>query len=268
LIRAARRIENLPGQAVGISGQALVKKFERQKIARQLELINEHISVIEQAKQGFVLRMADDVKIYASTVNAALGTRPRSFTVAGAKAWQDARKMHRDICSLPQDIKGQQMMVVGGGDATFDSALHLNDRFAQVLIVMRASHSRASAHLQQAVEQTKIKIMTNSHLMSLSKPGSDCEIENSQGERQIIKAEHVLICIGRRVQTDIFQALPRAAKLDSIKVEKWPGLFIAGDIRRQHDRFIAAAQGDGQLAACMARDYLNERKQIKRVFRF
>ncbi|MFQ5874334.1 MAG: NAD(P)/FAD-dependent oxidoreductase, partial [Dehalococcoidia bacterium] len=83
------------------------------------------------------------------------------------------------------------------------------------------------------------------------------------GEESILNVAAVFIFIGQRPNTDFLKGLVRMDNGGHVLVDDWmatelPGLFAAGDVRRNSARQVATSVGDGVTAAIAADHYISE----------
>ncbi len=251
LVRAARRLDNLPGAAVpGITGRELAERM-----AEQVEKLG--IPVTEGLVVGlvwnrdagcFAARLSDGRAFSARAVCLATGTRPRAWNLRTEVRW-----LHRDVRSLPVDLTGAEVAVVGGGEAALDTALSARDRGAAVTVLARA-RLRSTPGLVAELEQAGIEVLTGAELAQASHSESGWALTCSNGAG--LSANELVVCIGREPRDELAAGLcPEGFEL-SVSQPHCPGLYLAGDAIRGHDRYVATALGDGQRAAIEAREYL------------
>jgi len=82
-------------------------------------------------------------------------------------------------------------------------------------------------------------------------------LENGQGKSIRLPINHAVICVGRRPCVDLLEGVLPAGAAGDVTTAL-PGLYLAGDMIRGWDRFVATAIGDGQRAARLAGRFLNK----------
>jgi thioredoxin reductase (NADPH) len=251
LVRAARRIDNLPGSPA-VSGRTLANRMQRQVRASGATVLDERIEEIRLAAGGGFFVDSDVARVRSRTVCVATGTVP--VPVPPGLACCPARR--RDVSELGRLRRGCSAVVIGGGDAAFDSALSLADRGAAVTILMRGARPKASRGLVAEAASRGIVVRMGAVVRDSRSehPHPPC-LELEGGER--LSQDVVMVCIGREPRLDVVHGLlgvdaPRAVET------RIPGLYMAGDVIRDRERFVASAIGDGQQAALLAARFIRE----------
>jgi thioredoxin reductase (NADPH) len=228
LVGAAWRIDNLPGFPGGVTGPALACRLARQAASLELPVTSGEVKGIERTGDAFTAHLSTGRSIEARTVILATGTVPRPWS----GAWNGP--LHRDVRSLPADLDGLTVAIVGGGDAALDSALSVHARGGRPVVLVRGE-SRANARIMRRCEARDIEVRTGATLESSG-----------------IEADRLLVCIGRTPDDALYRMLLPDGPLPSGVETPVPGLLVAGDLIAGHERYVALAQADGQRAALLA----------------
>jgi thioredoxin reductase (NADPH) len=156
--------------------------------------------------------------------------------------------------------------VIGGGDSAVEESIFLTKFVRQVYLVHRRDELRAAAIAQErAFANPKIEIVWSSIPKEIR--GADgvtaLEVEHVKtGKRRELPVNGVFIFIG---QTPNTAWLSDTVKLDEagyivtdeLLHTELPGVFACGDAHANHLKQIAAATGEGALAAMQAQHYLD-----------
>ncbi len=165
-------------------------------------------------------------------------------------------------------FKGQEVAVVGGGDAAMDEGLYTT-RFAdRVYVIHRRAELRASRILQErAFANPKMQFIWNTVVEEVQ--GEDhvtgLRLRNVlTGEEILLPVAAVFVFIGNRPNTGFLKGLVPTDNAGHIIVDAWmrtalPGLFAAGDVRQDAARQVATSVGDGVTAAIAADHYISEK---------
>jgi thioredoxin reductase (NADPH) len=165
-------------------------------------------------------------------------------------------------------FKGQEVAVVGGGDAAMDEGLYTT-RFAEkVYVIHRRAELRASRILQErAFANPKMQFIWNTVVEEVQ--GDDhvtgLRLRNVlTGEESLLPVAAVFVFIGNRPNTGFLKGLVPTDNAGHIIVDAWmrtalPGLFAAGDVRQDAARQVATSVGDGVTAAIAADHYISEK---------
>ncbi len=207
------------------------------------------------------------LKIHSRTVILAVGTTPRFYDPPGWKEVLAAGRGHRDIRTLPSKLDEADVVVIGGGDAAWDTALSARAGNARVILMCRADSDRNVAlNLRKRAEKENGKmfnIMFNRIPVRMKKLCSNrIEILHRKYSRDEpvanLSADHVIACVGRTPGlTGIEEEYgPFCRNIDGVR-ESPQGVFIAGDADSGKNRYLLRALGSGQCAGIAAARYLS-----------
>jgi len=255
LLPAARRIDNLPGFPAGISGPHLAHLLSEQLDRNNVRAARSRIQRLQRT-EGFFRATFESGELDARAVVLATGTSPAHFAVSGLDRLAACGRLHRDARTFPANTSGSRALVIGGGDAALDTALNFHDRGAKVTIALRGDRPRACHALRVQLEATDIELLSRHQLVNLAarEDGGVATLQLHTGTERDLWIDQLAVCVGRRPCTELLKGLPVTAA-GRIRTDV-PGLFLAGDIIRGNQRFVATAQGDGQRAAQLAIAYL------------
>ncbi len=258
LVGAANRIENLPLFPDGVDGAVLARRLVRSLRRPGVRTLHATVTGLERLDApggGWRVRGASSgaSPLLARAVCLAVGTAP-----APLPAWLSGAEhaVHRDGRSLPARLGGLRVAVVGGGDAAFDTALGLVRRGARVAVLVRGRKARAAAPLvRQVAEQPGLDVRTG------WEAGGPAE-RTARGWRVVdaaggaLEIDEIVACVGRVPRFELLELLAIAD--DAPDWNPAAGLFVAGDVLRARQRFIAPALADGVRAADAAAALLQE----------
>jgi len=251
LLPAAWRIDNLPGFPGGIPGRALARRLARQAARLGLPVEVDEVADIELEIGGFLARLASGGAVRARAVILATGTHPRDFSATGAGEVAARGRLHRDARSLPARLSGRSVAILGGGDAALDTALSVHQRGGRASILIRGRALSANPRLVERVAERGIAIETDRIVDRLGVDRTGVRIDPGG-----LAADHVVVCIGRVPEDTLYRSLVPDGPIPWEVETPIEGLFLAGDLVAGADRYVAAAQGDGQRAMLAAERYL------------
>ncbi|MBW1873645.1 MAG: FAD-dependent oxidoreductase, partial [Deltaproteobacteria bacterium] len=250
LVRAARRLDNLPA-AAGIKGIELASKMASQFEAAAVPHTFAHVSNLGKNSDKYLARFPDGRQCRARSTVLASGTRPREWSHSVS-----LQQLHRDARTLPERLASKRVVLIGGGEAALDTALTCSDRQAQVTVLARGSGMRAVERLTAEAQAAGVQILTQTEVLSVSGgPGEWRLVCHNDRE---FEADLLVVCIGRIPRNELLQELTGGVDLPNQLNTDIPGLFLAGDLIRGRERYVATAMGDGQRAALAAAKYLAE----------
>ncbi len=158
LVHAARWIENLPALFPGLSGPALAERLVAQLEAWKIQPHHDKVLRLESLDRGFVATLAGADPLHCGAVVLATGTEPVHYAPAGLDSCREHGLVHRDLRTLPDLVRHDEALVVGGGDAALDTALSLRDRGLRVTVAVRGRALRASARLTEAAGRAGVLV--------------------------------------------------------------------------------------------------------------
>lgn len=262
----AGEVQNYPGFPNGISGMDLGQLMYDQAAKFGLQAEVAEVTGIKSSGTGFDISF-DEETISAKTVIIATGSNYRKMGVDG-----EAKLTGRGVsyCATCDGFlfKNKDVAVVGGGDTAVTDALELSQHCKTVYVIHRRDQLRASEVVQRAAFSVdRIKFVWNSVVDSLE--GQE-KLENviiknvKTGSTSNLTVAGVFVAIGLIPNSDLFKGFLELDESGNIVSGEMmhtsvPGIFTAGDIRRNSARQVATAVGDGATAAKSAFSYLKER---------
>jgi thioredoxin reductase (NADPH) len=218
---------------------------------------------IEQDGRLWLVRTAEDEYV-AKTVIVTAGADYDKLGVPGEERLTGRGVSYCATCDAAF-FKGQHVVVVGGGDAAMDEGL-FTTRFAdKVTVIHRRDKLRASAILQErAFANPKMEFVWNTVVTEvLGEDGvTGVRLHNREtGEDSTMDIAAVFIFIGQHPNTGFLGGLVPVDEGGHALVSEWmetelPGLYVAGDARRNSARQVVSSAGDGATAAIAAEHYL------------
>ena len=255
LVRAAHRIDNLPGFAGGISGEALADRMCEQAARFGITANRGRVISVRRSDGEYLAAIlapsGENHAIRSRCVLLATGTVPRHYPLFIQSGLE--RVMHRDVRSLPTDLGRCRVAAIGGGEAALDSALSAVDRGASVTLMARGCDLKAPPRLIDEAAAAGVDVRTDTVVTAIEEDsGSVVLAALTGGCGTRVSADHIVLAIGREPRRELFDGLLNSPQ-DGGAVETLArGLYLAGDVIRQDDRFVATAIGDGQRAARLA----------------
>jgi thioredoxin reductase (NADPH) len=264
-IANTERIENFPGLPQGIAGHELGPLLHEQAEAAGAVFFLDTIVAVEVGDRHVVRGAAEALR--APTVIIAAGSSLRSLGIAGEERLLGRGVSHCASCDGPF-FKGQEVGVIGGGDAALDEALVLAEHAARVSIFHRGPTLRAQQVLvERAQGHTRITIALNTVIEEIL--GEDTvsavrlrDVASGSERSQTLKA--VFVYVGLEPNTAFLRGVLALDAMGHIETDVMmrssvAGIFAAGDVRRGSVAQLAAVAGDGATAAIAAYRYLKSR---------
>lgn len=250
-------IENYPGKEK-TSGYALAESLERQAVDFGVEILFSEATSVEKDGNAFVVHTSDG-DISAKAVIWAAGARHRELGCEGEHEYQGKGISYCATCDGPF-FKGEDVVVVGGGDTALTDALYLSKICSKVTIVHRRQEFRGQKVLQDRVRaKDNIALELGRNVRSVSGDGRKVSSVTLDDGTEI-KTSALFVFVGIEPNTeavkDIVETDGGFIRTDCEMRTSLPGFFAAGDVRTTPFRQVVTAAGDGAVAAHSADHYI------------
>ena len=257
-------VENYPGYPEGIIGPEMMQDFRKQAARFGAEFITDDATRVDFSERPFRVWVGDD-EYRAETVIVATGANARQLGLESEKKLQGRGVSYCAVCDAAF-FKGQEVVVVGGGDSAMEEATFLAKFADKVSIVHRRDVFRASSIMvDRARASDKIEFVTDSVVEDVL--GDDrvtgVVIRNLKtDERTEIPADGFFVAIGHDPNTQLYVGqldmdesgyLLTKGKTSETNIE---GVFAAGDVQDHVYRQAVTAAGSGCMAALDAERWL------------
>ena len=257
-------VENFPGFPDGVMGPELMDNMRKQA---------EHFGAEFITDDGTRVDLSGDIKtVYvgetayqAHAVILATGSAWRPLGVPGE---QELLGHGVSSCATCDGFffRGQDIVVVGGGDSAMEEATFLT-RFAKsVTIIHRRDKLRASAIMQQrAFDDPKISFRWNAEVAELVGEGKLDGVvvrDTVTGETETLPVTGLFVAIGHDPRTELVKGQLDLDAEGYVAVDSpstrtnLPGVFAAGDVVDHLYRQAITAAGTGCAAALDAERYI------------
>jgi thioredoxin reductase (NADPH) len=259
-------VENFPGFAAGIMGPDLMEQMREQAKRFGADIRTEDVDEVDL--RGDVKLVTVGGEEYRSrAVILAMGSAARYLNVPGE---QDLLGRGVSACATCDGFffKGQDIVVVGGGDSAMEEATFLTKFATSVTLVHRREEFRASAiMLERAKANPKIRFRTNSELVEVHGDSAVSHLtlrDTVTGETSTIDATGLFVAIGHDPRSDLVKGQVEldsdgyVITKDATTYTSLPGVFAAGDLVDHTYRQAITAAGTGCRAAIDAERWLAE----------
>jgi len=257
-------VENYPGFPDGISGPELVERMKQQARAFGLEISAPSMATSIKIEGEIKKVTVGDTKHSAKAVIVATGARPKKLNVPGEKELKGRGVSYCATCDGAL-FKGKRVLVVGGGDAAMEEALFLTKFAERVLVIHRRDELRAAKILQErAFDNKRVSFVWDSQILRIlgeSRVEGAIVQNKKSGEKRKVEADGIFIYVGTEPNTAFVGNLLRLDEegyivTDENMMTSIPGIFAAGDVRRNPLKQITVAVGEGATAAISAQKYI------------
>jgi thioredoxin reductase (NADPH) len=278
------RIENYLGFPDGLSGSQLAERARRQAEKFEAELITAaEVTAIEIDGSARTVHLSDGRAIGARCVILAMGVEYRQLPAEGCAGLIGAGVYYGAAASVAADCDDDEVYVIGGANSAGQAAMYLSRTAKSVTIVSRRTLEDSMSYylIQQIRANDKIKEMP--HTVVHAVKGSNrleriCLENRLTGEREEYGCGRMFIFIGAEPRTDWLDGVVARddhgfilSGPDLRDVCGWtldrpphhletsvPGVFVAGDVRAESAKRVAAAVGEGSMAVMLVHRYLAE----------
>jgi thioredoxin reductase (NADPH) len=269
-------VENFPGFPHGIKGPEMMAKFKEQAerfgtVARQ-----ENIAKVDVSQRPFTLTTEDGVVLTTDALILATGATAKLLGLPGEKELMNSGAGVSACATCDGAFyKGEELIVVGGGDSAMEEALYLTRFATKVTLVHRRDEFRASKIMvDRAKENPKIAWELNQIPVEIVKEKKKVgmfekdwlvgvKVKHAKtGEEKIIKAGGLFVAIGHQPNTKLFEGVLDTDEKGYLVPQgrssktKIPGVFICGDVQDSVYRQAITAAGSGCMAAIDAERFL------------
>ena len=246
------------------NGEELLERFTVEVDSAEFDLWTQtSISSVDLRARRVSLASGEELRSIAIVI--ATGVRPRALGVPGEKEFA-GKGMIESGTRDRELFAGQDVCVVGGGDAAVENALLLAEVCPTVTLVHRGKKLRAR---QEFIEKLQAKhcitVFTESVLTRII--GGDrveaVEIQRKQGLKPFqLAVRGVLIRIGVEPNTDLFREQLETDDKGYVVVNSHqettvPMVFAVGDVSNPVAPTISGATGAGATAAKVIASRLN-----------
>jgi len=257
-------VENYPGFHHAIMGPDLIKEMRAQAERFGTEFISGDVTSVDVTGQPLRLTIEGEHSIDTKTLIIATGASAIWLGIPG-----ESTLMGHGVSSCATCdgffFRGQELVVVGGGDTALEEANFLSRFASKVSVVHRRDKLRASKIMQdRAFKNEKISFIWNSVVESIL--GADVvtgvRLRNIvTGHVSELKCAGVFVAIGHSPNTRLFKGQIDMDERGYILTKHGtatnrPGVFAAGDVQDTHYRQAITAAGSGCMAAMDAERYL------------
>ncbi|PSP63887.1 thioredoxin reductase [Halobacteriales archaeon QH_8_67_36] len=281
-------VENYPGFPEGLSGPELINEMKEQASQFGSEVEHGIVTAVEGDERPFRVELRDGTVYTCDAFIAASGASARTLGVPGEDELMGYGVSTCATCD-GAFFRGEDMLVVGGGDAAMEEA-HFLTKFADtVYVAHRREEFRAEDYwidkVGRKVESGEIEIMRNTELLEMH--GSPEEgvdhvtlAQNGEGypsekldeegtETFDFDVGAVFIAIGHTPNTDYLEdtdveldetgyIVAKGGKGGGQTATDVEGIFGAGDVVDYHYQQAVTAAGMGCKAAIDADEYLED----------
>ena len=266
-------VDNWPADADGVQGPDLMARFQKHAERFETEIVFDHIHTALLRERP--LRLIGDIGQY--TCDALIIATGASARYLGLPSEQTFMGKGVSACATCDGFfyKGQDVVVVGGGNTAVEEALYLSNIARHVTIVHRRNKFRAEAIL---VDKLMAKTAAGGNVRVVWDHTLD-EVNGDKSGVTGVRLKHaatsatrdlavhgVFIAIGHTPNTQLFDGqlamvegyiTVKGGSSGDATATSIPGVFAAGDVADHIYRQAVTSAGTGCMAALDAEAYLD-----------
>ncbi len=262
-------VENWPGETE-IQGPDLMVNMEAHAKAMGCQIIGDIIASLDLSQRPFVAKGDSGTTYTADAVILATGARAKWLGLDSEDAYKG---FGVSACATCDGFfyRGQEIVVVGGGNTAVEEALFLTNFASKVTLIHRRDELRAEKILQDRLfKNPKIETLWFHQLEEVvgednPKGVTGVKVKNvNTGEISEIPCKGVFIAIGHAPANELVKDVLEThmggyvkTKPDSTETSI-PGVFAAGDLTDHKYRQAVTSAGMGCMAALEAERWLAE----------
>jgi thioredoxin reductase (NADPH) len=286
---ASSRIENYLGFPTGISGQELAGKAyaQAQKFGAEM-LIAGGAQRLACVRRPYAIEIDNGPPVPARTIIIATGARYRRLAVESLSRFEGAGVYYGATSLEAQLCRGDEVVVVGGGNSAGQAAVFLAQTARRVHVLIRSgglAESMSRYLIRRIEENPAIVLRTYTEIAALD--GSN-HLErvlwrnNRSGSSETHNIRHVFVMTGATPNAEWLDGCVALdgqgfiktgpdLSTDDLAAAHWPlarapylletslpGVFAVGDVRGGNIKRVASAVGEGSIAVAFVHQVLKE----------
>jgi thioredoxin reductase (NADPH) len=265
-------VDNWPADTDGVQGPDLMQRFQKHAERFETEVVFDHIHTVRLREQPIAL--VGDAATY--TCDALVIATGASAKYLGLPSEQKFMGRGVSACATCDGFfyKGQDVVVVGGGNTAVEEALYLANICRSVMLVHRRERFRAEKimidKLMKRVSEGKISLILDSVVEEVVGDASGVTGVRAKsvksGAIRELEAKGFFVAIGHTPNTSIFAGqldmengyiVTRGGREGLATATSVAGVFAAGDVQDHVYRQAVTSAATGCMAALDAEKYLD-----------
>ncbi len=263
-------VENWPGD-IQVQGPELMARMEEHARAAGAELISDHISSLDLSARPFRAEGESGATYLADAVILATGAQARWL---GLPSEERYKGFGVSACATCDGFfyRGQEVVVVGGGNTAVEEALFLTNFATKVTLVHRRDELRAERILQERLfNHPKVEVIWDHAVDEVLGGGQPAVVTGvrlkhvGSGETREVPCAGVFVAIGHAPASSLVEGQLELHHGGYVRTTPGstataiPGVFAAGDIADPIFRQAVTSAGMGCMAALEAERWLAAR---------
>lgn len=255
-------VENYPG-FTSVGGKTLVDIMVNH--ALEYVQIFQGEEVVEIEPGDLIKVLTSRRRFLARAVLLATGASHRHLGAAGENRLAGRGVSYCSTCDGPL-FKGNNVVMVGGGDSAVTEALHLYHMGVDVTLIHRRDSLRAQKQLTKNLFDNNIPILRNTEVKEIHGEEKVKELvlyNNKTEETTTFETDGVFIAIGYTPSVELAKKIgveltpDGYIKRDSRHRTNIPGIYSAGDVEGGYKQIVTAAGQGSEAALAIFEDLMN-----------
>lgn len=239
-----------------ISGSDLAKSFQNHVKAYEgefLKVLNDKVIKISKENNIFTLNFESGKTENTKAVLICSGSSRRKLPVNGADKFENKGITYCASCDGPL-YSGADVVVVGGGNAAFETAAQLSAYCKNVTLINRSETFRADEITVESLKKTpNVTIITNVEFVEVVGDQFVSGLvykDLKSNETKTIPTTGIFVEIGQLPNSDFVKDIVELNESNNIKIDPWTcrtnidGIWAAGDVTNilYHQNNIASGE--------------------------
>jgi thioredoxin reductase (NADPH) len=260
-------VENFTGFPEGVQGPDLMASMRKQAEKVGAKMMDRNVTKVDFSAKPFKV-FVEDAEYSADSVILATGASAKWLGLESENRFKGRGISSCAVCD-GSFFRGQELVVVGGGDTAMEDALYLSKIASGVTVIHRRDRLRASEIMQRrAFAEPKIRFVWDSVVEEVlgERKVEGVRVKNLKtGEVSTLKCGGMFVSIGHQPNTELFRDFVDLDKAGYVIAtdgtrSRREGIFVAGDVADKVYRQAITAAGSGCKAALDAVRYLEALK--------
>lgn len=266
------RLDNYPGFPDGVTGAEFSERLVRQVERFGVEILRAtNVTGISAHGDDRDVQMENGDTYCASAVVLATGSTYRRLGVPGEDDFIGAGVHFCATCDGPL-YRGQDLMVIGGGNSAVEEGVFLTQFAPHVTFVVRGDRLSASKiATDRALGDPKVEVLYHTAVQEFRGDNRLTSVvlrDLQTGEQREVRPGGVFVFIGLTPNSEVVKGTLDLDSQGFILTDdrlqtSMPGVFAAGDVRHGATAQVASAAGEGAAVMLMVRQYLRRFGEVR-----
>lgn len=265
-IATTSEVEDYPGILETTGPELSMTMMEHAEKFGAVVSIGDDVTEVDFSGATKTMTTSEGKVIRARAVIIATGAAPRTLGVPGEDLLRGRGVSYCAVCDGPF-FRDRGVAVIGGGDAAFDEALYLTKYSSKVTIIHRRDEYRAQKVLvDRARANPKMEFITST---VVERVNGENKVESitlrnlKTNDTYDFPVAGLFVYIGNIPNTGMFSSCVQIddngyIEVDANMATDCPGVYVAGDVRKNPLKQVVTAAADGSIAALTADKYLDD----------